>query len=118
MILDFYVTVGILGSLPVPVLEAFSPGLFALEVLFPFLGLFDITLHFTGADTTYTQTAEIGMDHMVDIANDLMTAHFADTHRLTQIGNAGADPAGFGHIVPLSEIVIILQIGLLRLIDW
>ena len=100
------------------VFEVFSPGLFALEILFPLLGLFDVALHFTGADTTYSQTAEIGMDHMVDIANDLMTAHFADTYRLTQVGNASADPAGFGHVVPLPKIVVILQIGLLRLIDW
>jgi len=79
MILDFYVTVGILGGLPAPVFKAFSPELFALEILFPLLGLFDVALHFSGADTTYPKTAEVGMDHMVDIANDLMTAHFADT---------------------------------------
>ena len=37
---------------------------------------------------------------MMDIPNNLVTAHFAHTHRCAQIRNAGADPTALWHILP------------------
>lgn len=51
------------------------------------------------------------------IANNLVAAHFAHANWCSQIRNAGADPAGFGHIIPIPKVIIIFQIRqLLRLV--
>ena len=83
---DFQIAVGPFGYFPLTRAEACLPLRFAFEILFPLFCAFDVAFHFSRTDTAYAQFPEAGVVHMVNIADDLVTAHLAYARRCSQIG--------------------------------